>query len=126
MRAATVSVGLVSPRSTCESIGALTPLRSARSRSDSPADSRSAFTRAPITAGDSAEAGDSAAAASVGVSEAVAVVVIRAYVITDTGLCAPMRDDALWRRSGGRGGATLRSRELFDTTKLDAGPSHRR
>ena len=35
MRAATVSVGLVSPRSTCESIGALTPLRSARSRSDS-------------------------------------------------------------------------------------------
>ncbi len=48
MRAATVSVGLVSPRSTCESIGALTPLRTARSRSDSPEASRSAFTRAPI------------------------------------------------------------------------------
>ena len=50
MRAATVSVGLVSPRSTCESIGALTPLRSARSRRDSPAASRSALTRAPMTA----------------------------------------------------------------------------
>ena len=36
IRAATVSVGLVSPRSTCESIGALTPLRSARSRSERP------------------------------------------------------------------------------------------
>ena len=47
MRAATVSVGLVSPRSTCESIGALTPLRAARSRSDSEDASRSAFTRAP-------------------------------------------------------------------------------
>ena len=36
MRAATASVGLVSPRSTCESIGAETPERSARSRSDRP------------------------------------------------------------------------------------------
>src|SRR5436190_9409535 len=41
------SVGLVSPRSTCESIGALTPLRSARSRSDRPSAARSAWTRRP-------------------------------------------------------------------------------
>ena len=54
MRAATVSVGLVSPRSTCESIGALTPLRAARSRSERSADSRSALTRAPTAAGSSA------------------------------------------------------------------------
>ena len=77
MRAATVSVGLVSPRSTCESMGALTPLRSERSRSDSPADSRSALTRAPITAGDSAEAW------SGGVSRVTESVVIQTYAITD-------------------------------------------
>ena len=67
-----------SPRSTCESIGALTPLRSARSRSDSEADSRSAFTRAPMTTGDSVSecSGD--------VSRVTASVVIQAYVITDT------------------------------------------
>src|SRR5581483_2130885 len=47
IRPATASVGLVSPRSTCESIGAETPERSARSRSESPMDSRSARTRAP-------------------------------------------------------------------------------
>ena len=44
---ATASVGLVSPRSTWESIGALTPLRSARSRSERPIASRSARIRAP-------------------------------------------------------------------------------
>ena len=54
MRAATVSVGLVSPRSTCESIGAHTPLRSARSRSESPLASRSALTRAPTASADRA------------------------------------------------------------------------
>src|SRR3712207_2428706 len=53
MRPATVSVGLVSPRSTCESIGAETPQRSARSRSDSPIASRSAFTRGPMVSGTS-------------------------------------------------------------------------
>ncbi len=48
IRAATASVGLVSPRSTWLSIGALTPERSARSRSDRPPASRSAFTRGPM------------------------------------------------------------------------------
>ena len=88
MRAATVSVGLVSPRSTCESIGALTPLLSARSRSESPDASRSAFTRAPMTAGasSSAPAGSgprpagAAGLADFPVSWAVG---IRPYVITD-------------------------------------------
>src|SRR4051794_39844344 len=47
MRAAICSVGLVSPRSTCESIGADTPERSARSRSDRSIASRSARTRGP-------------------------------------------------------------------------------
>ena len=47
MRAATWSVGLVSPRSTWESIGALTPERSARSRSERSMASRSARTRGP-------------------------------------------------------------------------------
>ena len=47
MRPAIVSVGLVSPRSTCESIGAETPERSARSRSERSIDSRSARTRDP-------------------------------------------------------------------------------
>ena len=47
MRLATVSVGLVSPRSTWESIGAVTPLRSARSRRDRSMPSRSARTREP-------------------------------------------------------------------------------
>ena len=72
MRAATVSVGLVSPRSTCESIGALTPLRPARSRSERSEASRRAFTRAPSTAGSST----SGAAVTV-------AIVIRPYVITD-------------------------------------------
>src|SRR5205823_2722831 len=77
MRAATDSVGLVSPRSTCESIGALTPLRRARSRSESAEASRSALTRAPITAWstDSTFDADSAIA-------------IQAYAITDTALFA--------------------------------------
>src|SRR5262249_38531230 len=48
MRAATCSVGLVSPRSTWLSIGALTPERSARSRSDRSIASRSARTRGPM------------------------------------------------------------------------------
>ncbi len=61
MREATVNVGLVSPRSTCESIGALTPLRAARSRSERSAASRSAFTRAPITFGSSGSAGEAGA-----------------------------------------------------------------
>src|SRR4051794_2788778 len=47
MRPATVRVGLVSPRSTCESIGAETPERSARSRSERSIPSRSARTREP-------------------------------------------------------------------------------
>ena len=47
MRLATVSVGLVSPRSTWESIGALTPLRCARSRRERSMPSRSARTREP-------------------------------------------------------------------------------
>ena len=48
MRAATCSVGLVSPRSTWESIGAETPERTARSRSERSIASRSAFTRGPM------------------------------------------------------------------------------
>ena len=50
MRVATCSVGLVSPRSTWESIAELTPQRSASSRSDSPIASRSARTRGPTAA----------------------------------------------------------------------------
>ena len=89
MRAATVSVGLVSPRSTCESIGALTPLRSARSRSESPEDSRSAFTRAPMTPGSSGSLRDASASVPAGcLAVGTALdrwgVAIRAYVITDT------------------------------------------
>src|SRR4051812_28445277 len=45
--AASAIVGLVSPRSTWESIGALTPLRSARSRRERPIASRRALTRGP-------------------------------------------------------------------------------
>ncbi len=75
IRAATVNVGLVAPRSTCESIGALTPLRSASSRSDSPQASRSALTRAPIAAGSSWS--PAASTCSSGVTLA-----IRLYVIT--------------------------------------------
>ena len=48
MRLAIASVGLVSPRSTWLSIGALTPERSARSRRLRPSASRSAFMRGPI------------------------------------------------------------------------------
>ena len=48
MRLAIASVGLVSPRSTWLSIGALTPERSARSRSDRSIASRSARTRGPM------------------------------------------------------------------------------
>ena len=51
IRPATASVGLVSPRSTCDSIGAETPDRSARSRSDRLHASRSARIRAPTAAG---------------------------------------------------------------------------
>src|SRR6478672_7573263 len=47
IRLATASVGLVSPRSTWLSIGALTPLRCDRSRSERPMASRSALTRSP-------------------------------------------------------------------------------
>src|SRR5688500_8823678 len=50
MRAAVCKVGLVSPRSTCESIGAETPERSASSLSDRSIASRRALTRLP-TAG---------------------------------------------------------------------------
>ena len=46
----TASVGLVSPRSTCDSIGALTPVRCARSRSERSIPSRSARTRGPTAA----------------------------------------------------------------------------
>ena len=48
MRLATASVGLVSPRSTWLSIGALTPERSARSRSERSIASRRARTRGPM------------------------------------------------------------------------------
>src|SRR3954447_21161094 len=48
MRPATLKVGLVSPRSTCDSMGAETPLRSASSRSDNPMASRSACNRGPM------------------------------------------------------------------------------
>src|SRR3954452_11305857 len=58
MRAATCSVGLVSPRSTWLSMGADTPERSDRSRSERSIASRSAFTRGPT-----AEMAGSAAAA---------------------------------------------------------------
>ena len=98
IRAATVNVGLVSPRSTCESIGALTPLRSARSRSESPEDSRNAFTRAPITAGSSWSGRDVAGAS-------VDAVAIRAYVITDT---------RARRRLPSHVSATLTSNEQLD------------
>jgi hypothetical protein len=47
MRSATASVGLVSPRSTWESIGADTPLRSARSRSERSMPSRRRRIRVP-------------------------------------------------------------------------------
>src|SRR3954454_10589140 len=47
MRAATCSVGLVSPRSTWLSIGADTPERSARSRRERSIASRRTFTRGP-------------------------------------------------------------------------------
>src|SRR6202035_5088321 len=95
MRAATARVGLVSPRSTCESIGALTPLRSARSRSDSEELSRNAFTRAPITIGSRGSAAGIAAsgaaappAPTLGLAlprrlVCTLTVAIRAYVITD-------------------------------------------
>ena len=82
IRAATVSVGLVSPRSTCESIGALTPLRAARSRSDSDEASRSAFTRAPMTLGQADRRSRRRSAL------AVCTVTIRAYVITRSELSA--------------------------------------
>src|SRR3954451_13411560 len=70
MRAATARVGLVSPRSTWESIGADTPVRSARSRSDSDEASRSARTRGPKVT-----------SARDGVGSA-ATATVRAYVIT--------------------------------------------
>ena len=49
IRSATARVGLVSPRSTWESIGADTPLRSARSRSERSMASLSLRTRVPKT-----------------------------------------------------------------------------
>src|SRR5207253_123759 len=55
MRPATASVGLVSPRSTCDSIGADTPLRSARSRKDRSMASRRARTLGPTAIGSAAE-----------------------------------------------------------------------
>ena len=96
MRAATVIVGLVSPRSTCESIGALTPLRTARSRNERPLASRSAFTRSPITGASKAAASTLAADSSAPPPNALragsadarpffgfAAATIRLYVITD-------------------------------------------
>src|SRR4051812_9639935 len=65
MRPATASVGPVPPRSPWESIGADTPLRSARSRSERSIASRSARTRGPS-----------------GASSFATVADIRAYVIT--------------------------------------------
>ena len=63
---ATASVGLVSPRSTWESIGAETPLRSARSRSERSIPSRSARMRDPTD-------GRSAACAAIGAEAIVAM-----------------------------------------------------
>jgi hypothetical protein len=83
MRAATVSVGLVSPRSTCESMGALTPLRCARSRSDSDELSRSARTRAPMTLGSTGPS-PSASGGRLRACSAAPAVVIQVYVITDS------------------------------------------
>ena len=47
MRSATASVGDVSPRSTCDSMGAETPERADRSRSERPSPSRRVRTRTP-------------------------------------------------------------------------------
>src|SRR5512132_1774030 len=91
MRPATCSVGLVSPRSTWLSIGALTPERSARSRSERSIASRRARTREPMT-------------------ECTASAMIRTYVIAyerAIGSRAHVR-----RRARRRGDARERSRSL--------------
>src|SRR3954447_21986720 len=86
MRAATARVGLVSPLSTWESIGALTPLRSARSRSDRPMASRRARMRTPTVGASPRDPPRSS----------VAVTAIALYVITY--ICLPPIDTgpSLW------------------------------
>ena len=74
--AAEASVGLVSPRSTCESIGALTPERSARSRRERPIASRRALIRGPTEA-------DGSVVVVVVVATASTVALMKAYAITD-------------------------------------------
>src|SRR4051794_9259222 len=94
---ATCNVGLVSPRSTCESIGAETPDRSASSRSERSIASRSAFTRGPTAA----MVGSTAAAITL-VRYHVRQVTLRASPSLE-GVNDPIRDlpDALVLGAGG-------------------------
>src|SRR4051794_9068556 len=87
MRLATCRVGLVSPRSTWLSIGAETPERSARSRSERSIASRRAFTRGPT-------------AATVG-SAAVAITAVRYHVQACPTLERVQLPDALVLGAGG-------------------------
>src|SRR4051794_30566790 len=73
MRAATCSVGLVSPRSTWLSIGAETPERAASSRSDRSIASRRARMRGP-RAGTAGSTGGGAAGTAIGRAYAIAYV----------------------------------------------------
>src|SRR5437016_3899781 len=84
MRLATDSVGLVSPRSTWDSIGAETPQRSARSRSERRMASRRERTRGPTAMG-----------SATGAATAIGLV----YVITYARMLSRRRLLAL-RRSG--------------------------
>ena len=86
MRLAICRVGLVSPRSTWLSIGAETPERSARSRSERSIASRSAFTRGPT-------------AATVG-SAAAAITLVRYHVRAQCARRAPSIVDAGSRSCG--------------------------
>lgn len=79
MRPATATVGLVSERSTCESMGAETPERSARSRRERSIASRSALTLGPIAR---APAPASAGTLSARGPAVTAVPIRRPYVIT--------------------------------------------
>src|SRR3954470_12121616 len=87
IRLATCRVGLVSPRSTWLSIGAETPERSARSRSERSIASRRAFTRGPT-------------AATVG-SAAVAITAVRYHVQACPTLERVQLPDALVLGAGG-------------------------
>src|SRR5690348_14019590 len=90
--AASASVGLVSPRSTCESIGALTPLRSARSLSERSIASRRLLTRAP-----SVPSAVTAVRSGV-LAVAVAIGGVRYHIhlyVTAAGSLRPLSDDVL-------------------------------